>query len=49
MTIQEAEARIDASVIRDYKLDCLVKTGPRKSRDILADTAGFYRELVEGQ
>lgn len=47
MTIQEAEARIDASVIRDYKLDCLVKTGPRKSRDILADTAGFYRELAE--
>ena len=47
MTLQEAEARIDASVIRDYKLDCLVKTGPRKSRDILADTAGFYRELAE--
>lgn len=48
MTRQEAEAQIDASVIRDYKLDCLLKAGPRKSRDILADTAALYQELAEG-
>ena len=47
MDDRNIEQLLEKSAIRDFRLECLIKWGPKRSQAIVRDTAALLRKRLE--